>query len=219
VTLPAPASSSKTKSPRSDNRERILAAATRLFAERGYDATSVSAVADEVGIRAPSLHYHFASKEQLRDAVLEGLLSGWKEIVPRVLMAATSGPSRFAGVLAEVVRFFAEDPSRARLLARECLDRPWAVRAMVEEHLAPWMSLLTEYLERAKTEGRAHQDLDPKAYITEVVLLCIAHFALAPVTLAVGNAADADLDEEDWEHRRLTELRRICAAALYLPRT
>lgn len=203
---------------RANNRTRILAAATRLFAERGYNGTSVQAVAEEVGIRAPSLHYHFSSKEQLRDAVLEQLLSGWKEIVPRVLLAATSGPSRFAGVLAEVIRFFSEDPSRARLLARESLDRPWAVRALVEEHLAPWMSLLSEYLERAKTEERAHPNLDPEAYITEVVLLAIAHFALAPVTLAVGNAADAQGKTDDWEERRLNELRRICGAALYLPK-
>ena len=202
--------------PRPDNRERILQAATRLFAERGYAGTSVQAVAREVGIRAPSLHYHFASKEELRDAVLEQLLSGWKDIVPRVLMAATSGPSRFDGVLGEVIRFFSEDPSRARLLNRECLDRPWAVRALIEEHLAPWMSLLTEYLQRARSEGRAHADLDPKAYVTEVVLLAVAHFALAPVTLAVGNATD-NTEESDWEARRLAELRRLCSAALYVP--
>ncbi len=184
----------------------------------GYSGTSVQAVADEVGIRAPSLHYHFPSKEQLRDAVLEQLLSGWKDIVPAVLRAATSGPSRFEGVLGEVIRFFAEDPSRARLLAREILDRPWAVRALVEEHIAPWMSLLTEYLDRAKTEGRAHVDLDPKAYVTEVVLLVITHFALAPVAHAVGEAtigATGAADERDWEERRSQELLRICRAALY----
>jgi AcrR family transcriptional regulator len=204
--------------PRTDNRERILQAATRLFAERGYSGTSVQAVAEEVGIRAPSLHYHFASKEQLRDAVLEQLLSGWKNIVPAVLKAATSGPSRFEGVLGVVIDFFAEDPSRARLLAREILDRPWAVRALVEEHLAPWMSLLTEYLDRAIKAGRAHADLDPKAYVTEVVLLVITHFALAPVTLAVGNAtvgATDVIDERDWEERRRAELLRICRTALY----
>ena len=203
---------------RTDNRDRILTAATRLFAERGYHGTSVQAVAEEVGIRAPSLHYHFSSKEKLRDAVLELLLSGWKEIVPRVLLAATSGPKRFAGVLDEVVQFFGEDPARARLLARESLDRPWAVRALIEEHLSPWMSLLTENLDRAKSEGRAHSDLDPKAYVTEVVLLSIAHFALAPVTLAVGNAAHPETEGIDWESRRLAELKRICATSLYLPR-
>lgn len=203
---------------RENNRDRILEAATRLFAERGYSATSVQAVADAVGIRAPSLHYHFASKEALRDAVLERQLSGWKEIVPRVLAAATSGPQRFAGVLREVIRFFGEDPARARLLVRECLDRPWAVRTLVDAHLAPWMSLLTEYLDRAKAEGRAHPELDPKAYVTEVVILCLAHFALAPVTLAVGNAAD-HTEDDDWEARRMAELRRICAASLYLPET
>ena len=82
---------------------------------------------------------------------------------------------------------------------------------------ARWMSLLADYLERAKAEGRAHPDLDAKAYITEVVLLAIAHFALAPVTLAVGDAAagSGDPDLGDWEERRVAELKRLCRTALY----
>lgn len=195
---------------RSDVRDRVLAAATRLFAQRGYNGTSVSAIADEVGIRAPSLLYHFASKELLRDAVLEGLLTHWKDILPKVLLAATTGRDRFDGVIGEVIAFFEAEPMRARLLLRESLDRPDAVRGMIATHLAPWMSLLTEYIELGKTEGRIHADLDAEAYVSEVVLLVLGHFAL-------GGVAGAALQEPD-EDRRRTELRRLCNAALYKPR-
>lgn len=196
--------------PRSDARQRILDAATALFAERGYDGTSVQAIAEAVGIRAPSLLYHFPSKELLRDAVLEALLARWKDTIPRLLLAATTGRDRFEGVIGEVVAFFGEEPRRARLLMRECLDRPEEVQTLIAEHLSPWMSLLTEFIELGKTEGRIHPNLDPEAYVSEVVVLIIGHFSL-------GGIASAALSS-DLKERRDAELHRMCNAALYLPR-
>ena len=52
-------------------RERILDAAEALFAERGYEGTTLRDVAGAVGIRNPSLYNHFESKESLYAAVLE----------------------------------------------------------------------------------------------------------------------------------------------------
>lgn len=51
-------------------RQRILETAGRLFAERGYAATSVRDIADELGIANPSLYHHFSSKAELLEEVL-----------------------------------------------------------------------------------------------------------------------------------------------------
>lgn len=52
-------------------REQLVTAATRLFAERGFDATSVEAVLDAAGVSRGSLYHHFKSKEALFEAVLD----------------------------------------------------------------------------------------------------------------------------------------------------
>ena len=44
-------------------KEKILDAALTLFAENGYDGTSVEQIANIVGIKAPSLYKHYKSKE------------------------------------------------------------------------------------------------------------------------------------------------------------
>ncbi|MBO9524338.1 MAG: TetR/AcrR family transcriptional regulator [Nocardioidaceae bacterium] len=62
--------SSATASPRSGTRDRILDAALALFAEKGYEATSMREIAEQLGITKPALYYHFDSKEDIVRALL-----------------------------------------------------------------------------------------------------------------------------------------------------
>lgn len=52
-------------------RERILLEASRLFRHHGYAATTLREVADAAGIKAGSIYYHFASKEEILGEVLD----------------------------------------------------------------------------------------------------------------------------------------------------
>ncbi len=52
-------------------RRQLLATATRLFADRGYEGTSIEAVLQETGVSRGALYHHFTSKEALFEAVLE----------------------------------------------------------------------------------------------------------------------------------------------------
>lgn len=53
-----------------DTKERILDAAEKLFADFGFDGTSMRAVTGEAGVNLAAAHYHFGSKEALLTAVL-----------------------------------------------------------------------------------------------------------------------------------------------------
>ena len=55
--------------------QRILDAAETVFAERGYDASSLREIAGRVGIREPGLYNHFAGKSEIYAAVLDRGLS------------------------------------------------------------------------------------------------------------------------------------------------
>ena len=60
-------------------REQILEAALDLFAVNGYEATSISQLADAVGIRKASLYSHFANKQDILDTVVETVLKGYAD--------------------------------------------------------------------------------------------------------------------------------------------
>ncbi|MGV6802290.1 MAG: TetR/AcrR family transcriptional regulator [bacterium] len=57
-------------SPPSDMRHRILIAAAKLLAMNGYQATTLRAIAQEAGIKAGSIYYHFPSKEHISTEIL-----------------------------------------------------------------------------------------------------------------------------------------------------
>src|SRR3984893_3492527 len=51
-------------------RQQILETAQRLFAELGYDATSIQMIADELGLTKAAVYYHFPAKSDIRHAIL-----------------------------------------------------------------------------------------------------------------------------------------------------
>ncbi len=73
-------------------RQRILDVASRLFAEKGYAATSVRDIAAELGIANPSLYYHFKSKSDILFELLEEPLQRVQKAVEEA--KALSGEAR-----------------------------------------------------------------------------------------------------------------------------
>ncbi len=64
---------------KNNTREEILEAALDLFSVNGYEATSISQLADAVGIRKASLYSHFANKQDILDTVVGTVLKGYAE--------------------------------------------------------------------------------------------------------------------------------------------
>ncbi len=54
-----------------DTKDRIISAAERLFAERGFAGTSLRTVTSEAGVNLAAVHYHFGTKDALLQAVFE----------------------------------------------------------------------------------------------------------------------------------------------------
>ncbi|MFF1925041.1 TetR/AcrR family transcriptional regulator [Streptomyces sp. NPDC058221] len=62
------------QSANAERRAELLATAAEVFAAQGYNATTVRRIADEAGLLAGSLYYHFDSKESMLDEILSAFL-------------------------------------------------------------------------------------------------------------------------------------------------
>lgn len=202
---------------------QIVEQATKLFAAKGFFGASLQDIAKAVGIRKPSLLYHFPSKDDLRRSVLEQMLQHWNEAVPRMLKAATSGEEQFDAIGEETIKFFSEDPDRARLLLRELLDRPEEMSPLVNLHVQPWTRVVCDYIRKGQAQGRVHPDIDPEAYVSTVINLILSNIAVHGVVGSLlsndsaSNTPAADDAAVSISPRLLDEVLRVARAALFLP--
>jgi AcrR family transcriptional regulator len=70
---------------RQEQRERILDAARELFASRGFDAVTMSEVAEQAGVVRATVFNHFGSKGALVEAITAGVLDVWGAMLERAL--------------------------------------------------------------------------------------------------------------------------------------
>ena len=70
--------------------------ATELFSEQGYDATSLRQLADRLGFTKAALYYHFQSKDEILEALVDPVLEMLDDLVERLEQARgapKSGPT------------------------------------------------------------------------------------------------------------------------------
>jgi AcrR family transcriptional regulator len=178
-------------------RQRLITVATELFAERGYEATSMDAILERAGGSRGALYHHFAGKDRLFEAVVEAVHD---QVGQATLAAVTaSGETEAHGLLksAELawIRLAGEPVVRRILLIDAPTVLGWRRWREIEEQAG--LGMLKEVLRRASDDGRVPAGLvDSFAHIllaagNEMALV----IALADDVAAAQATAEAAVDE------------------------
>src|SRR2546421_11760380 len=89
-----------------DTSEQILDVAERLVQTRGFNAFSYADVATELGITKPALHYHFAGKAELGDALVARYTARFNDALSGIDAECVDGRSKleaYADLYAQVL--------------------------------------------------------------------------------------------------------------------
>jgi AcrR family transcriptional regulator len=120
----------------------ILEHATRLFAERGYDGTTLQDIADAIGISRPGLYNYINSKEQLLAALVRDVSENTANTVRAVRLRTDLSPvEKLRAVVRELVLQRAGAPERFRVLDRTEAALPEEVATL---HLKARREVLAE---------------------------------------------------------------------------
>ncbi len=98
----------------------IARVAARLFAERGYDATSVREIVETSGVTKPTLYYHFGSKQGLAEALLTKPMNEFIETLRERVATETNPIAMLRGLFETFIHFLAQEPDRGRFLYAIC---------------------------------------------------------------------------------------------------
>jgi AcrR family transcriptional regulator len=100
---------------RRDTRARIQRVALELFAERGYDGTSLREIAERLDVTKAALYYHFKSKEDIVSSLVEDYFGQMDELIAWAGTQPRS-PGTRAVVLSRYVRIVADGSAVFRML-------------------------------------------------------------------------------------------------------
>jgi AcrR family transcriptional regulator len=184
-------------------RERILKAAERLFAEGGYESTSVRAIVSKARVNQAAINYHFSGKEGLYREVLRAAFRGLTE--DQLAHAAEAKAMSREQALEEFIRrqlrpLAAHDEfSRYMRIFNWETARPTAVfRKLMREEAAPFMGLAVDLVRRFMPKA------DQRTLVVAAIWLigqCSVfvrnreQLADLPVALSFNEAARHDLAE------------------------
>ncbi|WP_245881564.1 ScbR family autoregulator-binding transcription factor, partial [Streptomyces milbemycinicus] len=148
-------------------RRTLLEAAASLFDERGYAGTSISDIAARSGHTSGAIYFHYASKEKLALAVVEGHFATWPPLIEQYTATDTPALERLVRLSFAVARAFRDD------IVVRAGARLWTERTLIAAPLPPpfvgWIDAVTEMLERAHAEGDLAPHIDPERAARTVV--------------------------------------------------
>ena len=191
-----------------DKRRRIVAAATALFQEKGFDDTTTAEIATAAGIGAGTLYLYVESKEDLLvSAFINVAGDAWREAFDLV-DPSTDAVSQLMTLLMHVTDHHRADPRLARSLFKELPFVSDSGRAGVEDFTDWFLSGLSSVLRAASANGKLDADV-PK--------MMLAHNLYAQWQVLMRRLVTDRLDYDDM----VLQLQESVSVALWglTPRT
>ena len=165
-----------------NTKQEILDAALELFSVQGYEATSISQLADAVGIRKASLYSHFENKQAILDALIQTTMEEYEK--HSIFANAdwddsaftkdkkTMTPETAAQMFLGQIRYILHDPqiSRARrMLTIEQFQNPQMAHLQTKQNYTDVMHYFTGLMRFLIRQGRL-TDSDPEIMAAQLCL-------------------------------------------------
>jgi AcrR family transcriptional regulator len=170
-------------------RQRLLAAATRLFAERGFRRVTVRDICDDASANIASVNYHFGDKERLYREVVETALEAVRGLADHAMSAppaATATERLRHYIRAHLLRAPSAHGRQATMLRelfRHELSEPTAMSSyIVEQALKPRLRYLTDVV--ASLLGAGATEDTVRECVMSIQAQCLLPLA-APAALSV----------------------------------
>jgi TetR/AcrR family transcriptional regulator len=140
------------------NRDKVEAAilleAVRLFAECGFEGTSIATVAERAGLSKQNLMYYFPTKQALYQRVLDKVLDDWLERMASLADPRKAPADVLRGYVRAKLRFSREQPLASRVYAMEVIGGAKLYGEQIRRRVIPLLRADIAVFERWIAEGK-----------------------------------------------------------------
>lgn len=160
----------------STQKERVVAAASQLFASQGYHGTSTREIARLADVSENTIFRHFDRKEDLFWSALRSRCAAVK--MRRDMVEGMAEGVAPEIILPKIIEFFADirnySPELLRLIAVALLEMQWKADLFCDECLAPSFSAISKYLTTIVEKGKV-RNLDPTMVTAAMTTMVLAY--------------------------------------------
>ena len=153
-------------------RAAILAAAKQLFAERGFEGTTIRAIAGRASVGTGTVNLHFADKTSLLGEAIYGDIAA----ILRDLTTSTKTPLdiRLGEIVRPLFEYYARHPELSRILVKESL----LLRGEWGERFDQQVRQFTKMMERVITSGQQRGELESGSPVSALVEAFLAYYIM-----------------------------------------
>ncbi len=187
-------------------KEKILDEALTLFAEKGYDGTSMDLIAERVGIKGPSLYKHYKGKEEILNALIDAAEERYEEYFgsEKNIGMLPKDKEEFVQVTMGKIAFTMRDPMIRRIrmfLVQEQFRNDRLAEITTRHQLYGIQRMYARIIEAMMNEGLFTRD-DPEMLAVELT---------APAVLLIARADRQPQCEKEILDSMERHIRHFCA--------
>ncbi|TCL62293.1 TetR family transcriptional regulator [Hydrogenispora ethanolica] len=182
-----------------DARTKLIEAAVRLFAQKGYAAVTFKDLAEASGVNSALINYHFGGKEGLYAAMVESQFSKFAESIVNPQLAALEPAQRIRQIIRNLSRLHQSNPYIRRLLGSELVNPTPCFETLIKERAVKFSRQVVATIQEGIDKGQFRKDLNPA--ITAATMLGSVHFYFVgkPIIQNLLPLTDA-MDQEFERH-------------------
>ena len=164
--------------------QRVLDAALAAFGTDGYSATSLDALAAQLGVRKQTILYYFPSKQALFDSVVDAAAQDLVELFEQEAARGLTGIDQVEAIVRRIFRLAVNRPELLGLV-RE-VTRPGSITAgRLSAHVGPTVDRARRFLEREMEAGRLRRS-DPSMLLLSLYSTVVGVASELEVQRAMG---------------------------------
>jgi TetR/AcrR family transcriptional regulator, fatty acid metabolism regulator protein len=146
---------------RGDKRERILEAAMRVFASKGFYGAKVSDVAEEAGVADGTIYLYFKSKDNLLISLFEEQMARVNVELPRAMEGAVGAVEKVRRFIRAYMDLVERNRHAAEVITIELRQSAKFMKEYKNPRFAEFLKILAGVIDEGQREGTLRDDVPP----------------------------------------------------------